>query len=1340
MCKILLIGDRLIINSLKTLFVLLLLLITQNGFSQGQNPINGTGPYSNMLNCTGAPTFSVNLTGQPAGTWTSNPQSRAGSCCTPPDNNCTQFSVTLDPAAVGILFSIPSGCGAAPSGSLFYQVNCGPLTTVGTPICLSGPGPYIITFCKPGGNANCYSITSIAQPSTSPDVITADGCTDTLTVTGVSVASTTWTSIAPGTTGQYNNYLNNLAGSQPGVSGTTYTGQTTVAVTPQPGYPATIQYSVCGNIIGGCGGATFCDTVSVSIYPALFAQINPLNPSICFGSLGTTLNAVPIGGAAPYNYLWTGPSNNGATTSTILASVPGVYNLSMTDATGCPSASISATVTQFANTITANAGQDRIVCRSPIPTITINGSVTGVTTGIWSGGAGTYSPSNTSLTLNYTPSAAELAAGTVTLTLTTTNNGSCPGASDQMVILLPQFTSTLSTVPTNITCNGLTNGAIDLTVTGGFAITGYLWSNSAITQDLTNLGVGTYSVSVTDVNGCIGVISQAITQPAILTSAITAQTNVLCFGGNTGSVTVASAGGTAAYQYSLNGGANQASGTFSGLIAGSYTVTITDANGCTTVRPVTITQPAAPLTLTFNQVNVLCFGASTGSINLTPAGATSPYTFAWSNGATTEDLSGLVAGTYTVNMNGANGTTGGCAATATITITQPAAPLTLTFTQVNVLCNGGLTGSIDITPAGGTPAYSYTWSNGATTQNISGLSAGTYSVTITDANGCTITASFTLTEPAVLNQNITSQIYNGGYNVSCNGASDGSITLSVTGGTPGYSYLWSNGATTQNVSGLSAGTYSVTITDANGCETSSIFTLTAPPVLSLDFGLSDFNGSNISCPGISDGFITLAPLGGTPGFTFLWNTGATTQNLSALSAGFYEVTVTDVLGCSVQQGFQINAPDTLQAMAFVTTNYNGSDISCYNADDGGVSVNIENGVPPYQTIWYNSANQEVCVCVSSENHGPDTYSVMVTDANGCVSNSNILLTQPEPMFIELTSLADYFGMAVSCEENADGSISVDFGGGTAGYTIQWQELPQFENDSTLENLSIGHYSVVIYDQNGCQISDNIILDAHPLPELIEITPSYYCLGEEVEITCGSASSDIIVWQFSNGYNSAGCEVIFSADQVGCFDAQITITSQFGCINTQNMESIYCVNPLPMADFSYTPNTDISFVDPFVYFQNNSENAETFSWNFGHDNSISNDVNPQHMFPDNGPGMYTVTLYAYSDFGCVDTTTQIITVIDELIFYVPNAFTPDGDEFNNDFLPIFSSGYDPQSYTFLIFNRWGEVLFESHNTEVGWDGTYGGKICQDGVYIWQIRIKESDKARVEDIKGHVTLIR
>ncbi|WP_172678805.1 SprB repeat-containing protein, partial [Jiulongibacter sediminis] len=307
-------------------------------------------------------------------------------------------------------------------------------------------------------------------------------------------------------------------------------------------------------------------------------------------------------------------------------------------------------------------------------------------------------------------------------------------------------------------------------------------------------------------------------QPGALSVDLVEKTDVLCFGDSTGAINVTASGGASPYIFDwldLPGNTNQEDR--SNIAAGLYTVVVVDSLGCTDTLQVTITEPAAALTNSFTQTDVLCFGNSTGAIDLSVSGGTGPYTYAWSNAETTQDISGLTAGTYSVTITDANG----CTSTASTTITEPAA-LTNSFTQTDVLCFGNSTGAIDLSVSGGTGPYTYVWSNAETTQDISGLSAGTYSVTITDANGCTSTASTTITEPAALTNSFTQT------DVLCFGNSTGAIDLSVSGGTGPYTYAWSNAETTQDISGLSAGTYSVTITDANGCTSTASTTITEP--------------------------------------------------------------------------------------------------------------------------------------------------------------------------------------------------------------------------------------------------------------------------------------------------------------------------------------------------------------------------------------------------------------------------------------------------------------------------------------------------------------------------------
>jgi hypothetical protein len=413
------------------------------------------------------------------------------------------------------------------------------------------------------------------------------------------------------------------------------------------------------------------------------------------------------------------------------------------------------------------------------------------------------------------------------------------------------------TSQTNVSCNGLSNGSVNLSVTGGTPISGggasytYSWSNSVSTEDLSSLVAGTYSVVVTDANSCTATASVTITQPATLVPSITSSSNVSCNGLSNGSVNLSVTGGTAIsggganYTYSWSNSVSTED--LSSLVSGTYSVVVTDANSCTATASVTITQPAALVPSITSSTNVSCNGLSNGSVNLSVTGGTAisgggaNYTYSWSNSASTEDLSSLVSGTYSVVVTDANS----CTATASVTITQPATLVPSITSSTNVSCNGLSNGSVNLSVTGGTPisgggaSYTYSWSNSASTEDLSSLVAGTYSVVVTDANSCTATASVTITQPVVLLASISSST-----NATCNGFADGTVNLSVTGGTSlpsNYSYSWSNSSITEDLSGLAAGTYSVVVTDANSCTATASVTITEPVLIS-------FNADSVSHP------------------------------------------------------------------------------------------------------------------------------------------------------------------------------------------------------------------------------------------------------------------------------------------------------------------------------------------------------------------------------------------------------------------------------------------------------------------------------------------------------------
>ena len=303
---------------------------------------------------------------------------------------------------------------------------------------------------------------------------------------------------------------------------------------------------------------------------------------------------------------------------------------------------------------------------------------------------------------------------------------------------------------------------------------------------------------------------------------------------------------------------------------------------------------AASVSGTVVVTNVSCVGGSNGTINLTPTGGVSPYTFLWNNGATTEDRTGLAAGTYSVTITDATGATG---TVNNIIVTQPLA-IGGTTLQVDIACNGSATGVASVSPTGGTAPYTYRWSTGATTQTITGLAAGSYSVIITDANGCTLTRNFTITEPAALTATTVQT------NISCNGGTNGTASVTPAGGAGDYTYRWSTGATTRTITGLATGSYSVTVTDANDCSITRNFTITEPAALTATTSQTD-----VTTNGGSNGSATIMVSGGTPDYTYAWSPNvSTTATASNLSAGTYSVTATDANGCTITRSFTIAQP------------------------------------------------------------------------------------------------------------------------------------------------------------------------------------------------------------------------------------------------------------------------------------------------------------------------------------------------------------------------------------------------------------------------------------------------
>ena len=401
--------------------------------------------------------------------------------------------------------------------------------------------------------------------------------------------------------------------------------------------------------------------------------------------------------------------------------------------------------------------------------------------------------------------AANLVAGTYTVTVNDAGNCSVT----KTFSITQPTAAVLTATTTDANCFGAANGSIAATLTGGSTPYTYIWSNGKTTATNSAVAAGTYSLTVTDANGCSTSKTFSVAQPTTITLT-GVSTDAKCDGSSTGAVTLTATGGTGAFTYAWSTAAT--SKDLSNAAAGSYTVTVKDANACSATKTFAINQPTA-IALTAVSTDTKCNGSNTGAINLTAAGGTGVFTYTWSNAASTEDLSNLSAGTYTVTVKDANG----CSSTKSITVNQPTTLALTTVSSTAEVCGGSKNGMVDISVTGGSPSFTYAWSTGATSQDLSNVGAGTYSVLVTDANGCSATRSATILSNVITPPVVTSI---NGKNTLCIGAGD-SIKLSA--GTGYSTYAWSNSKTSSSINVTSSGAYSVTVTNALGCSASGSF-------------------------------------------------------------------------------------------------------------------------------------------------------------------------------------------------------------------------------------------------------------------------------------------------------------------------------------------------------------------------------------------------------------------------------------------------------------------------------------------------------------------------------------
>ena len=891
---------------------------------------------------------------------------------------------------------------------------------------------------------------------------------------------------------------------------------------------------------------------------------------------------------------------------------------------------------------------------------------------------------------------------------------------------------------------------------------------------------------MTDDNMCTVTESITIFEPEALTS-MTSATDASCFALPNGSSSIDVAGGSAPYSYNWNG--DQTTQVAIDLAAGMQYVTISDANDCLHFDSVEVFQPSE-LLATIDSTDVSCNGGSDGTATVSVSGGTGNYTYSWTpSGQTTATATGLMAGIQTVVANDENN----CQVTISIEVNEPDA-FDIQDNLTDVSCNAGTNGSIDITVIGGTNNFTFSWDNGETTEDLMNLTAGDYTVVITDGNTCTSTATYTIDEPMPLSYS------NSILDANCYGGSDGSIDITPTGGTGSYTYEWDNGETTEDLNGVSEGFYTLTLTDSNMC-TFEMELYVGQPVEPVT---TNIPAADIICFGAADGVATVNVSGGTGPYTYEWSDGQTSQTATGLVANTYQVTVTDAGDCTyedmivIDQQAQISA--TVSATGALCNNGNEGTATVTDILYGGTSTNISD----FNISWSNGqsgvdANSLI---------GGNTYTVTVTDQLNCIGTATVSIDNPGAMNATIIDRVD-----VVCNGDQTGAASVSGSGGTAPYSYLWSNNANSQTSETAINLGIGIYNVTITDANMCTTTTSVeILEPNRL--LVDLqgidvlckgypqgtansfvnggTPPYfyewsdgtttqtnesiYAGVYEITITDGNDCTvinqieitepeeflvvdedhtNLSCWESGDGFidiDAIGGTAPFSysldginfsgADRIPGLDAGdyfLYVRDANGCIE-QYPDTVHIYQPFPIEVNTYDDQTilfgELAYLNSEVMNHNGQLN---YFWSPADSLTCIDCPNPTAI----GLQFQTsYTLTVVDENGCEGEDVHTVFVRQDRNVFVPTGFSPNEDGINDLLYVVGQEGVIIN--TFNVFDRWGELVhqslaFDINDATIGWDGNFRAKEMPSGIYFWTAEVTYTDGTDGVH-QGEVTLLR
>ncbi|MBI2967715.1 MAG: gliding motility-associated C-terminal domain-containing protein [Bacteroidetes bacterium] len=1266
-----------------------------NNGTASANPSAGTPPYT----CTWSNSQTVcNATGLASATYTVTVTDGAG---------CTAVTT----AAVGSTggpsistSSTPTNCSAntgtatvdASGGNAPYTYNwsMGQSGSGGTSHTATGlgQGTYTVTVTD---NAGCTATTTATvNPSSAPSVSassTSTGCTSN---TGTATASA-----SGGTTP----YTFNWSNGQSGSGGTTHTATALAAAT----------YTVTVTDNAGCTATTTTIVSTVS------------GPSVSATSTGTgcssptgTATASASGGTTPYTFEWSnGQSGSGGTSHTATALGAATYTVTVTDAAGCTAtttAIVSTSSGPSVSTSTTSTG-----CSGSTGTATANASG-GTTPYTFNWSMGQSGSGGT------THTATGLAMGTYTITVT--DAAGCTASTTANVNASSGPSVTTSSTAAGCSVN---DGTATANASGGASPYTFNWSvgqssTGGTSHTATGLGAGNYSITVTDATGCTGTASVSVTSPGA-PSLSTSSTPATCGAAN-GSATVTASGGNPPYTYNWSNG--QTTSIATGLIADTFSVTVTgSAGGQTAFWSEDFTSGGTNWTLNISGPGTNDFYSNEWVIN----SDYSPCTVCGTSGGnflhiTCSSLDGtwcpIFGGPACVyNAGGIDPiqtdkyvssqdiSTGGYSNITLKFWYQSVGQVGSDYGKVRFSNDGGTTWSADLVASySGTSsctqasisvpaAYEnipnfrigFRWVNDNATGNDPPFSIDDIELLVSAGSGCPSTATVTVGQNNTLTLSTTTTP------TSC-GQNDGTATVNASNGTPPFSYIWSNSQTGSTATGLVAGSYTVTVADAGGCTSTASSTLTSAggptPFITTFSPL---------CAGGTNGIATVSASGGTPPYSYNWSNAMTTPNITG-TAGTYYVTITDAGGCTVTDTAVITDPPAI-ILSFTIQN-----ATC-GVNDGYAIASSSNGIPPYSYLWSNADNDS-----ANTNLGPEIYICTVTDANGCRAIDTAIISNLNAPIVTITSISD-----VNCYGNSTGSASTTITGGVTPYTFNWS------NGSTTQNLTgagAGDYIFTVTDNDGC-----ITIKSATITQPSELVLSVSATNAICGGTPGQATATVTggtpgyIYTWSNG------STVSSVSNLAGGAYTVTVTDTLNCSKNTS------VTITDSSAVTLDAGNDTTLFAGSAYTVTASAGGGTAPWTFtwmpGNLSDQTVELSPSESTT------YSVTATDASD--CSGFDSLMVTVINCVEPFIPSAFSPNNDK-KNDILYIRGFTDDcTEALNFVVYNRWGQKVFETTTVTKGWDGTFNGKILDTGVFAFYLSAKwKGGEEKVK--KGNVTLVR